>query len=54
MMFEVFVGVLAALAVKEVYDELMDKYAMWKYKQEINNRRVFEEHLEDLEADDEY
>lgn len=52
-MFDTFVGVLAALAVKEVYNDLMRRYEDWKFEKELEDWKTFNQHLEDLEADDE-
>ena len=52
-MFEVFVGVLGALAVKELYDELVERYMNWKFQKEMEDWKTFRHHLEDIEADDE-
>lgn len=52
-MLDVFLGVLGAMAVKELYFEVMGWYRRYRFKKEIQNFKAFEEHLEDLEADDE-
>jgi hypothetical protein len=49
-MLEVFFGVLLAVAVRDVYLELIERYREHRFKK---NLRVFADQLEDLEADDE-
>lgn len=51
-MLDIFLGVLAALAVKELYFELLGRYQVWKFKKEREDFKTWQEHLEDLEADD--
>ena len=52
-MLDVFFGVLAALAVKEVYFEVLGWYRRWQWQKERKDFEVFVEHLEDIDADDE-
>lgn len=52
-MLDVFVGVLAAMAVKELYFEVAGWVRRYRFKKEIENFKAFEQHLEDWEADDE-
>ena len=49
-MLEVFFGVLLALAVRDVYLELINRYRHYRLKKDL---KAFAEQLEDLEADDE-
>jgi hypothetical protein len=48
-MLEVFFGVLLAIAVRDLYLELIERYRHYRLKKDM---RVWSEHLEDLEADD--
>jgi hypothetical protein len=48
-MLEVFFGVLAAVAVRDVYLELITRFQEYQYKKDI---RTFRELVEDIEADD--
>lgn len=52
-MFDIFIGVLAAMAVKELYFEVLGRLQVWKWKKKKNDSLTFREFLEDLEADDE-
>lgn len=49
-MLEVFFGVLLAVAVRDIYLELIDRYRHYRLKKDL---RVFADQLEDYEADDE-
>jgi hypothetical protein len=48
-MLEVFFGVLGAVAVRDVYLELIERYQHYRLKKDL---KVFADQLEDLEADD--
>ena len=48
-MLEVFFGVLLAIAVRDVYQELLNRYKEYQFKKGLKN---INELLEDLEADD--
>ncbi len=48
-MLEVFFGVLAAVAVRDVYQELINRYKEYQFKKGLKN---INDLLEDLEADD--
>jgi hypothetical protein len=48
-MLEVFFGVLAAIAVRDVYLELINRYQQYLYKKDV---RTFRDFVEDFEADD--
>lgn len=48
-MLEVFFGVLAAVAVRDVYLELIERYRHYRLKKDL---KTFAYQLEDLEADD--
>lgn len=48
-MLEVFFGVLLAIAARDVYLELIDRYRHYRLKKDL---KVFAEQLEDYEADD--
>jgi hypothetical protein len=48
-MLEVFFGVLLAIAVRDVYLELINRYQDYQHNK---NFRPFRELLEDIEADD--
>lgn len=54
-MSSVFWGVLLALAVKELYDEiyhrLLHKYYEWKHNKELEEFEMFQEWLEDKEEE---
>ena len=52
-MLDIFLGVLAAMAVKELYHEAVDSYHLWRWKKERRDFSVFLDKLEDDEADDE-
>ena len=52
-MLDIYLGVLLAMATKELYFEAMGWYRRYQFKRELENFKAFEEHLEDLEADDE-
>ena len=49
-MLEVFFGAVLALAVRDVYLELIERYRHYRLKKDL---KVWAEQLEDLEADDE-
>ena len=49
-MLEVFFGVLLAVAVRDVYLELIERYRHYRLKKDLS---AWAEQLEDLEADDE-
>lgn len=49
-MLEVFFGVLLAVAVRDIYLELIDRYMHYRLKKDL---KVFADQLEDYEADDE-
>ena len=49
-MLEVFFGVLLAVAVRDAYLELIERYRHHRLKKDL---KVWAEQLEDLEADDE-
>jgi hypothetical protein len=49
-MLEVFFGVLIAVAVRDVYLELINRFQDYRYRK---NHRTFRDLLEDIEADDE-
>ena len=51
-MLDVYLGVLAALATKELYHEVVDSYHLWRWKKERKDFEIFMEHLEDEAADD--
>lgn len=48
-MLEVFFGVLLAVAVRDLYLELISRIQELRYKKDI---RTFRDFVEDLEADD--
>jgi hypothetical protein len=48
-MLEVFFGVLLAIAVRDLYLELIERYRNYRFKKDL---KVFADQLEDLEADD--
>jgi hypothetical protein len=48
-MLEVFFGVLLAIAVRDVYLELIERYRNYRFKRDL---KAMGELLEDLEADD--
>jgi hypothetical protein len=50
-MLEVFFGVLLAIAVRDVYLELIERYRERRFKKDL---RVFADQLEDIEADDDF
>ena len=50
-MLEVFFGAVLALAVRDVYLELIERYRHYRLKKDL---KVWAEQLEDLEADDDY
>jgi hypothetical protein len=52
-MFDIFLGVLAALAVKELYFEVLSRVQVWRWKKKRHDAKTFQEYLEDFEADDE-
>jgi hypothetical protein len=49
-MLEVFFGVLLAIAVRDLYLELIARYRQYQYKKDM---KAFHELVEDFEADDE-
>jgi hypothetical protein len=49
-MLEVFFGVLLAVAVRDVYLELIERYRAHRFKKDL---KAFADQLEDIEADDE-
>jgi len=49
-MLEVFFGVLLAIAARDVYLELIERYRHYRLKKDL---KAFADQLEDLEADDE-
>jgi hypothetical protein len=49
-MLEVFFGVLLAIAVRDVYLELIERYRQYRFKKDM---KAFADQLEDFEADDE-
>ena len=55
-MLNIFYGVLAALIVKEILNQvylyLETYYIRFKGRKALRDLRVFREHIEDLEADD--
>ena len=48
-MLEVFFGAVLALAVRDVYLELIERYRNYRFKRDL---KAMGELLEDLEADD--
>ena len=48
-MLEVFFGVLLAIAVRDVYLELIERYRQYRFKRDI---KAMNDLLEDIEADD--
>ena len=48
-MLEVFFGVLGAVAVRDVYLELINRFQEYQYKKDV---RTFRDFVEDIEADD--
>jgi hypothetical protein len=48
-MLEVFFGVLLAIAVRDVYLELIERYRQYRFKKDM---KAFQELVEDFEADD--
>lgn len=48
-MLEVFFGVLLAVTVRDVYQELINQYRSYRLKRDL---KAFSDELEDLEADD--
>jgi hypothetical protein len=48
-MLEVFFGVLLAIAVRDVYLELIERYRQYRFKKDI---KAMNDLLEDIEADD--
>ena len=52
-MLDIFLGVLAAMAVKELYFEVLGHYRAWQWRKERRDFEVFLDKLEDDEADDE-
>jgi hypothetical protein len=50
-MFEVTFGALLALAIRDLFYDVLNRYKDYKYKKEVDS---FYEHLEDLDDDLEY
>jgi hypothetical protein len=48
-MLEVFFGVLGAVAVRDIYLELINRFQEYQYKKDV---RTFRDFVEDFEADD--
>jgi hypothetical protein len=48
-MLEVFFGVLLAIAVRDVYLELIERYRQYRFKKDM---KAMNDLLEDIEADD--
>jgi hypothetical protein len=48
-MLEVFFGAVLALAVRDVYLELIERYRQYRFKKDI---KAMSDLLEDFEADD--
>jgi hypothetical protein len=48
-MLEVFFGVLLAVALRDVYLELIERYRQYRFKQDL---KAMNDLLEDIEADD--
>jgi hypothetical protein len=48
-MLEVFFGAVLALAVRDVYLELIERYRQYRFKKDI---KAMNDLLEDIEADD--
>jgi hypothetical protein len=48
-MLEVFFGVLGAVAVRDIYLELINRFQEYQYKKDV---RTFRDFVEDIEADD--
>ena len=48
-MLEIFFGVLAAIAVRDLYLELITRFQDYQYRKDI---RTFKDFVEDIEADD--
>jgi hypothetical protein len=48
-MLEVFFGAVLALAVRDVYLELIERYRQYRFKRDI---KAMNDLLEDIEADD--
>jgi hypothetical protein len=48
-MLEVFFGVLLAVAVRDVYLELIERYRQYRFKKDL---KAMNDLLEDFEADD--
>jgi hypothetical protein len=48
-MLEVFFGVLLAIAVRDVYLELIERYRQYRFKRDM---KAMNDLLEDIEADD--
>jgi hypothetical protein len=48
-MLEVFFGVLLAVAVRDVYLELIERYRQYRFKRDM---KAMNDLLEDIEADD--
>jgi hypothetical protein len=49
-MLEVFFGVLLAIAVRDVYQELIQRYKEYRFKKDL---KALNDLVEDFEADDE-
>lgn len=57
MTFEVFIGVLAALTVREIYFEVYDYIQAYLHKRRLHKALeelgIFKDYVEDIVADDE-
>ena len=51
-MLDIYLGVLAALATRELYFNIVDSYNLWRFKKERKAFEIFMEQLEDEAADD--
>lgn len=52
-MLDIYFAVVLAIATKEIYDELIEKFHIWRWKKERRDFEVFMDKLEDEIADDE-
>jgi hypothetical protein len=50
-MLEVILGALLALAIRDLFYDVLGRYKVYKYKKETD---IFYEHLEDLDDELEY
>lgn len=48
-----YLAVVAAFATKELYDEIVTRITVWRWKKEREDFEVWLEQMEDEEADDE-